>query len=176
MTQQAQKTAFLDRDGTINQDFGYVTDPAKIVLLPGAAEAIALLREEGFKIAIISNQSAVGRGMASIADIDKCNQALRDRLLEVKPNTSLDAILYCADHPEQASDRRKPGIGLLRELPWKYEPQQSWMFGDKRSDIEFGENAGLPPEQCILIGEGERAAPSLLEAVQCYVLKQATAL
>lgn len=170
MTEQTYPTAFLDRDGTINIDWGYVIEPEKIALLEGAADAIALLKANGFKTAIISNQSAVGRGMAQEEDIDKCNQALIDLLLKENKEAVIDAVLYSSDHPERASDRRKPGTGLLRELPWSYNPQESWMFGDKTSDVEFGRNAGLPARHCVLIAEEPGASESLLSAVRTLVI------
>ncbi len=162
-------TVFLDRDGTINVDFGYVINPADIELIPGAAEAIASIREFGYKVAIISNQSAIGRGMASADDIDKCNQALTSLLLKENPLAIVDLVLYSSDHPEQATSRRKPGIGLLDDLSWQYDPQKSWMVGDKSSDVEFGKNAGLASERCLLIGDGPAAVRSLSEAAESII-------
>ncbi|MCB0323737.1 MAG: HAD-IIIA family hydrolase [Bdellovibrionales bacterium] len=151
---------FLDRDGTINVDHGYVTQPQRVELIPGAAQALGDLTRGGYRLVVVSNQSAVGRGMATIADVDATNSRLQELLLQKDPDARLDLVLYATDHPGSAGDDRKPGTGLLRLLPreWGFQPRLAWMIGDKWSDIEFGHNAGLSAEQCLLVqtGEGQR--------------------
>ena len=157
-------TVFLDRDGTINVDYGYVVSPDDVELLPGTAEAIAQLRNAGYRIAIVSNQSAVARGMASREDVDACNERLLGLLREQNGDAVVESVLYSIDHPDTATDRRKPGVGMLRDLPWSYRPASSWMIGDKQSDVDFGKNAGLPERHCLLLGTGVGSVSSLLEA------------
>jgi len=136
---------FLDRDGTINVDHGYVFEKERLELIPGAATAIGDLKRAGFMIVVVSNQSAVGRGMATTEEVEQTNVELQRMLLEIDEDASLDVVLFCADHPDSATDRRKPGCGMLRELPssMSFDPEVSWMIGDKVSDIEFGLNAGI---------------------------------
>ena len=162
------KLVLLDRDGTINVDHGYVTQPEQIDLIPGAAEAIGLLKEAGFICVIVSNQSAIGRGMASVTDVERTNRRLEEALLEEHPSAKLDLFLYAPDAPDGASDRRKPRIGMYREVESLYtiDVRNSWMIGDKPSDVEFGINAGLPTKNCLLVltGEGKKSKSKLPDA------------
>jgi D,D-heptose 1,7-bisphosphate phosphatase len=155
---------FLDRDGTINIDHGYVTSAEHIDLIPGAAAAIGALQRGGFKVIIVSNQSAIGRGMATAQDVEECNAELCRQLLAEDADAKIDLVVYSPDAPENAGDTRKPGIGLLREVEkhWTVEAKNSWMIGDKASDINFGLNAGFPIEQCLLVlsGKGEATKAS----------------
>lgn len=147
---------FLDRDGTLNQDTGYVYDPETIELIPGAAEAVAALREAGFGVVVISNQSAIGRGMASSPQVDATNRALAELLLDQAPGAKLDAVLYCPHLPGDNCECRKPKTGLLKFVPESIIApfEQCWMVGDKTSDILFGQNAGIPAMQTILVRTG----------------------
>ena len=73
----ANRAIFLDRDGTINEDPGYISDPADVVLLPQAGEALAGLKKKGFKLIVVSNQSGIARGIMSSADVEKVNDKIR---------------------------------------------------------------------------------------------------
>lgn len=159
------KTVFLDRDGTINVDDGYMFDPDTLRLLPRAAAAVGVLKSYGYKLAVISNQSAIARGYATVAQVDSTNQQLLKLLQEGDSAATIDSIHYSPDAPEAATDLRKPGIGLLRDLPWAYDKETSWMIGDKLLDLEFGLNAGLKPERCLLVrtGHGEREISKVTE-------------
>ena len=161
MSTATAKIVFLDRDGTINVDYGYVTSPDKLTLIPGAANAIAALNQNGFSLVIVTNQSAIARGMATEEDVLKTNAALLEMLREENPEALISQVIYCPDHPDTPSDRRKPGIGMLRDLQEEllnFDRQNSWMIGDKLSDIEFGKNAKLPKKHCVLVktGSGEK--------------------
>lgn len=159
----ASKIIFLDRDGTINVDHGYVTKPENVELIEGAAEAIALLKSAGYKTVVVSNQSAIGRGFASHQDVEATNFEIERQLEDVYGGALLDLIVYSADHPDQATDRRKPGIGMLRDVSIHFDIdlENSWVIGDKISDIQFGLNAGIPKEQCLLVLTGaEKSAYS----------------
>ncbi|MCB0344893.1 MAG: HAD family hydrolase [Bdellovibrionales bacterium] len=173
---------FLDRDGTINVDTGYVFRPDELELIPGAANAIAELRRAGYKIVVVSNQSAIGRGMCDATDVDLTNQRLRDLLLKASPGAHLDAIFYSPHHPDDPKNTRKPGLGLLPQIreQFDFEPKHCWMIGDKLSDVEFGQNVGLPPSHCILLTSGAKTSreqnasqhlvfPSIAEAAQYIV-------
>lgn len=159
----AAKVIFLDRDGTINVDHGYVTKPENVELISGAARAIALLRSADYKIVVISNQSAIGRGFASHEDVEATNAEIERQLKNEHPEALIDLIVYAADHPDQATDRRKPGIGMLRDasLHFDIDLENSWVIGDKMSDIQFGLNVGLAKKQCLLVLSGEEGEVSL---------------
>lgn len=146
-----QKVAFLDRDGTINIDFGYVTEPSKIQLIENAAFAISELRENGFKVIIVTNQSAISRGMATIDDVNLTNQELIKQLKSENSNAIVDQILLSPAKPGDNDDTRKPQIGMLKDLESDYDRASSLMVGDKMSDVEFGINAGLKEENCFLL-------------------------
>ena len=172
------KAVFLDRDGTINIDYGYVTEPEKIDLIDGAAQAIGELKRAGFTTIVASNQSAIGRGIATIEAVEACNSCVQNKLSQEDPDATLDLILYCGAHPDEGSPDRKPAAGMFSTaqgiLP--LEPENCWMVGDKQSDVGFGLTAGFPESQCLRLLSGsevisERAFPSLLLAVR-YILSR----
>ena len=171
----AAAVVFLDRDGTLNVDYGYVTRPDRLVLIQGAAEAVALCQQSGHMVVLVSNQSAIGRGMATVADVEDTNRVLCQMLLAENPAAVIDHILYCPHAPKDACSCRKPKIGLLtaaNTFP-EYDRERSWVVGDKDSDMEFGRNAGLPLAHCLLVTAAESqmsqdgvSVPDVLAAAQ----------
>lgn len=186
-----ERVVFLDRDGTINVDSGYVYDPENLVLIPGAGAALARLRGAGFRLVVVSNQSAIGRGMCAEAAVESTNARLRELLLEESADAVLDDIFYSPHHPDDPLSTRKPGLGMLPQITARYDfdPARSWMIGDKRTDIEFGLNLGLPAGHCVLLrpevnfspqsglqkkpgsADGPIELPSIAEAAQ-YIVSQ----
>ena len=152
-------TVFLDRDGTINVDTGYVTSPDRVTLIPGAAEAMGELARAGYRLVVVTNQSAVGRGKATVADVESTNQRLISLLCEADADAWPDLILYCPHEPSAGCSCRKPATGLIESSALNYDWARSWVFGDKISDIQFGLNLGLPPERCVLVltGDGRKS-------------------
>jgi len=156
----------LDRDGTINIDSGYVCKVEDVALIPGAAKAIGDLKRASFSVVIVTNQSAIGRGMATAPQVEACNEQLQKLLLEQDSDASIDQVLYSPAHPEEDSDCRKPKTGMLLKLKAELRNMVSsesvaknvWMIGDKSSDIKFGVNAGLSKDKCLLVltGEGQK--------------------
>lgn len=141
---------FLDRDGTLNEDYGYVSDPARLVLLPGAAQAVKRANDLGWNVFLVTNQSGIGRGYYAEADAIACNAALQEMLRA--HGAHLDDIRYAADHPEAEEPRyriatgwRKPEPGMLIDLMahWPTVREMSLMVGDKDSDIAAGAAAGV---------------------------------
>lgn len=162
----AAKIVFLDRDGTINVDYGYVCSPSKLELIPGTADAIAQICNAGFQVVIVTNQSAIARGYATEEAVIETNNALLAMLLAKNPAAKVAQVIYCPDSPDTASDRRKPKTGMLRELLpelQNFSTATSWIVGDKLSDIEFGKNARLQVKHCILVktGDGEKQLKKL---------------
>ncbi|MEK7680369.1 MAG: HAD-IIIA family hydrolase, partial [Deltaproteobacteria bacterium] len=97
-----RRVVFLDRDGTINEDVGYLSDPAGLVLIPGAAMAVRLLNEAGVMVVVVSNQSGVGRGYYTDTDVEAVNQRLI--LLLGESGASVDALYWCNHHPDEGCD------------------------------------------------------------------------
>jgi D-glycero-D-manno-heptose 1,7-bisphosphate phosphatase len=152
------KAAFLDRDGVIVRDCGYVHRIVDLELLPGVEAALARLQAAGFKLIVVTNQSGIARGIYSEQDYDAFTQALRAKL--ALGGVHLDEVYHCphledAALPEyaQACDCRKPRPGLLlqaqRELG--IDLGASFMVGDRLSDLQAGRNAGVA--RCYLIAE-----------------------
>lgn len=145
---------FLDRDGTLMNDDGYTSDPAHVRLFPGVPEALASLKARGFRTVIVTNQSGIGRGFFTVEQY----HAVHARFLELLGPGLIDATYFCADHPDAATPRRKPGPGMLLEAARDHDLdlRRSWIVGDRAGDLEAGERAGVQP---ILVrtGEGMRA-------------------
>ncbi|MGC8638942.1 MAG: HAD-IIIA family hydrolase [Isosphaeraceae bacterium] len=149
---------FLDRDGTLIKHVHYLADPADVELLPGAADALKTLRIAGFRRVLVTNQSAVGRGIISEARLHEIHAEMNRQLAE--QGTSLDGIYYCPDAPNGddrtvvENPRRKPGPGMLLQAAAELglELASSWMVGDSISDVLAGLNAGC---RSILVGSGK---------------------
>ncbi len=137
-----ERALFLDRDGTIIEDRGYMHDPALVELLPGAAEALRELAREGWLLIVVSNQSGVGRGLITPAEMD----AVQSRFLETmrKAHVKITASYFCPHRPDENCHCRKPSALHLHEAAREYglDLSKSWMIGDRRSDIQCGRNAG----------------------------------
>jgi D-glycero-D-manno-heptose 1,7-bisphosphate phosphatase len=133
---------FVDRDGTLVVERGYLSDPADLELLPGAARALRQLKAGGFPVLVISNQSGVGRGLFPRTRVHEAMARLREQLRA--EGVELDGIYFCPHRPEEGCSCRKPGTGLLEQAA---EDQHltlraSFMVGDKLLDVETGQRAG----------------------------------
>jgi D,D-heptose 1,7-bisphosphate phosphatase len=146
-----QPAVFLDRDGTLIEDAGYLGDPDQVRLLPGAPEGLARLRQAGFRLVLVSNQSGVARGLFDETALARVHDRLRSELARV--GVTLDGAYYCPylDGPEAVVERyrrdselRKPKPGMLtqaaRELA--LDLPRSWMVGNSPADVEAGRAAG----------------------------------
>ena len=131
---------FLDRDGTLMEDTGYVSRPEDVRLFPGVPEALASLKARGYLTVVVTNQSGIARGYFSPPEYE----AVHARFLELIGPGLIDATYMCPDHPDTATDRRKPGPGMLldgaRDL--SIDLARSWMIGDHASDLQAGLRAG----------------------------------
>ena len=137
------RAVFLDRDGVINEDSpDYITSPDQIHILPGVHEAISKLNEAGFLVIVASNQSGIGRGYMSEATLHEINDKIRD-VLRIK-GAKIEAFYFCPHTPSQGCSCRKPKSGLLLRASREYgiNLEESYMVGDKPSDIACGESAG----------------------------------
>ncbi|MBE0535774.1 MAG: HAD-IIIA family hydrolase [Phycisphaerae bacterium] len=145
----ANAAIFLDRDDTIIEDPGYINDPDQVKLLPGASEALSQLKKMDYKLVVVTNQSAVARGMVSEEVLEEIHERLR-KLLGRK-RVYLDGVYYCPYHPDAAipryrrdSDFRKPNPGMLFQAAEELalDLSQSWMIGNSYSDVAAGVSAG----------------------------------
>ncbi|MBI4948845.1 MAG: D-glycero-beta-D-manno-heptose 1,7-bisphosphate 7-phosphatase [Deltaproteobacteria bacterium] len=145
---------FLDRDGTINEDTGYLHKPEELVVINGAAEAIKRLNSASVTVVVVSNQSGVGRGYFTDSDVE----AVNDRLVDVigGDGASIDAIYYCNHHPDEDCVCRKPSTGMLKKASAEHgiDLTNSYVVGDKGSDIELAFNAGAKGV-LVLTGKGQ---------------------
>jgi D-glycero-D-manno-heptose 1,7-bisphosphate phosphatase len=142
---------FIDRDGTINEQRGYINHISRLKLLPGVGEAIFLLNEHNWLVLITSNQSGVARGYFPIDLVHETHEQIK-RELE-KDNAHVDGIYFCPHHPDaevleykKACSCRKPDIGLIEKAraEFKIDMERSYVIGDRWLDIAFAHNAHLP--------------------------------
>jgi histidinol-phosphate phosphatase family protein len=147
---------FLDRDGTINEEVGYLDDPDRLCLIPGAAEGVRLLNEAGILTIVISNQAGIGRGYFSATTVEAIHERLTEKL--ARYGARFDAVYYCPHHPNEGCDCRKPKTGMLMQAAREHgiDMQRAFVVGDKVSDLEAGRRVGCRTV-LVLTGYGERA-------------------
>ena len=135
-------TVFLDRDGTLNPDPGYIRSPDQFELFPGVAQALAKLVQAGARLIVVTNQSGVARGLFSIGDLEAIHAKLT-RLLE-EAGAPLDALYVCPHHPDDACTCRKPNTGLIDQAVRErtVDLSRSYLIGDKVSDVELAKRVG----------------------------------
>lgn len=145
------RAAFLDRDGVLNEDLGYVGAIDRLMWTQGAHEAVRLLKESGYAVFVITNQSGVARGYYS-EDAVKTLHAEMQRQF-VAAGAGVDEFVYCPHLPGSADPRygfvcqcRKPAPGMILRMMEKYgvDAAASFLIGDKSSDVEAAERAGIP--------------------------------
>src|SRR6266550_4687480 len=144
------RAVFIDRDGTISEEVGYINHASRFRLFPYSAAALNQLHENGYLAIVITNQAGVARGYFSEDMVQNIHRRMTDEL--TASGATLDAIYYCAHHPLVGDppyrldcDCRKPKPGLLLRAAREFDIDlsDSWMVGDRYSDIELGANAGV---------------------------------
>jgi histidinol-phosphate phosphatase family protein len=156
-----RRAAFLDRDGTLNREVGYIGDPERLELLPGVGPALARLAAAGFALVVITNQSAIGRGIFTAAQVDAVHARLRALL--AAEGVALAGIFSCPHAPEAACPCRKPAPGLLFEArdALDLDLASSWMVGDNAKDVAAARAAGVRP-LLVQSGWGKRDREAVL--------------
>ncbi len=143
------RAVFLDRDGTVNEEVGYLSDLKQLRLISGAGAAIRKLNQTGWKVVLVTNQSGVARGYFTESFVREAH-ALLEQMLRTE-GAKLDGIYYCPHHPTAGTspyttecDCRKPGTGMIDRAvkDLAIDIQKSYVVGDKWSDVELGQRAG----------------------------------
>ena len=142
---------FIDRDGTINEQHGYINHISRFILLPGIGKAISLLNQSNHIVVVTSNQSGVARGYFPIELVKATHELMKKEL--AKDNAYLDKIYFCPHHPDgvlpeyrKECSCRKPGIGFIKKARSELDidMERSYVIGDRWLDIDFARNANLP--------------------------------
>lgn len=149
-------TVFLDRDGTLIREVGYLRDPQRVRLLSGVVDGLKALRKAGFPVVVVSNQSGVARGIVSAGQLE----AVRRRFMSLlkRGGTRVDGYYWCPHRPDANCACRKPRAGLLRRasrelgVPWRH----CVSVGDKPSDVRLGQGSG-GAGVLVLTGYGRRS-------------------
>ena len=154
MADKLPAAVFLDRDGTLMLDVDYCGDPKDVHIFAGASEALGKLRERGYKIFIVTNQSGIARGYFS----EEQYRAIEHEVGRQLGEDLIDATYFCPHRPDQACDCRKPAPGLVLRAASEHhlDLRRSFFIGDKDSDMQCGRSAGV---KSILVhtGYGEAA-------------------
>ncbi len=184
-----RRFVLLDRDGTINEEIGYVLVPSDLSLIPGAAGALRELRSLHLGLVVLTNQSPVGRGWLTFQGL----QAIHDRLRELlsEEGVELDGVYVCPHAPDRGCDCRKPeprlAIRAAEELG--FDPAEAFVVGDHAKDMELGRRIGATTilvltghgAEELATGAGDLAdhavanLPGAASAIRGVVLKEATA-
>ncbi|QHL90219.1 D-glycero-beta-D-manno-heptose 1,7-bisphosphate 7-phosphatase [Sphingomonas changnyeongensis] len=155
MNSGPKRAAFLDRDGVINLDHGYIGRPEDFELCPGVPEALQRLRDNGFALIVVTNQSGIGRGYFAESDY----QAVTQRMVSALAGHGLElaAVMHCPHTPDAGCTCRKPQPGLILSAAARLgiDLHRSAMFGDKTSDVTAGRAAGVG--RCFFVGPAEQA-------------------
>jgi D-glycero-D-manno-heptose 1,7-bisphosphate phosphatase len=137
------RAVFLDRDGVLTRErTDYVKTPDELEILPGIYAPLREIRKRGFRIVIITNQSVIGRGLATHQEMSKIHEKLRQEL--TRYGCTIDGIYYCPHLPDEGCDCRKPEPGLILKASSELgiDTAKSWMIGDKEIDLEAARRAG----------------------------------
>lgn len=160
-TSDFPEAILLDRDGTVIEDRHYLSDPAGVVLLPGAGQGLAALAAAGARLFLVTNQSGIGRGYFTESDLHACNARLGE-LLHAH-GAALADTEFCPHGPDDRCPCRKPAPGMWHALRDRHGLRAGSvvMVGDKVDDVDFGRGAGLGLVVLVLTGKGEAHARKL---------------
>jgi D-glycero-D-manno-heptose 1,7-bisphosphate phosphatase len=165
-TAAPRRLALIDRDGTIIVDRVYLSDPDGIEFAPGAIEGLRLLRDAGFALVLITNQSGIARGYFNIATLERIHDRLQSML--AAEGLRLEAIYFCPHGPDDGCDCRKPAPGMIRQamrdLGFRFD--EVVLIGDSDADMGAAAAAGVKAVRVAAAGQSAPigAAPDFLEA------------
>ena len=148
-----KKAIFLDRDGIVNIDYGYVHSVDKFVFNDGIFDLIKLFIKKNYLIYIITNQSGIGRGYYTLEDFLNLTEFMLEEF--AKNSINIERVEYCPHSPESNCNCRKPETGMIDNILKDYniDLNQSWLFGDKQSDINLAKNSKINKK--VAIGDRE---------------------
>lgn len=137
-----RRFVLIDRDGTLNIEKHYLSDPDQLQLIPGAGAAIRALKEAGLGVAVITNQSGIARGYFDMARLEEIHRRLVELL--AAEGTSVDGIYLCPHGPDDDCACRKPLPGMVMQAvaEFGFDPAQAFVIGDKTADVELGRGVG----------------------------------
>jgi D-glycero-D-manno-heptose 1,7-bisphosphate phosphatase len=137
-----RRFVLLDRDGTLIVERNYLSDPDQVELIEGAAEGLRRLRARGMGLALVTNQSGIGRGYFDAARLAEIHERLLEKLRE--QGVTLDGIFVCPHHPDEECACRKPrtGLALRAAAELGFEPAHAFVVGDMASDVALGRALG----------------------------------
>jgi D-glycero-D-manno-heptose 1,7-bisphosphate phosphatase len=163
-----RRLALIDRDGTIIVDKVYLSDPDGIEFAPGAVEGLRLLRDAGFALALITNQSGIARGLFDVATLERIHDRLKSML--AAEGLQFKAIYFCPHGPDDGCDCRKPKPGMLRKAMRElgFKPDEVVVVGDSDADMGAAEAAGVAGVRAPAAGgtASSDAAHDFLEAAR----------
>ena len=147
-----RRAVFLDRDGVLVREMDYLRDPSQLDVLPGVPQALKSLREAGFRLIVVTNQSGVARGYFSLAMLGKIHRELKRRL--ATKGAKWDALYFSPHAADSAHPWRKPGIGMLKagKKRFRLDLASCYFVGDTTTDVQTARNAGCVP---ILVRTGK---------------------
>lgn len=146
---EKKAAVFLDRDGTINEEVGYLDRAEKLRIIPAAFEAVRLINQSGMDAVVVSNQAGVAKGLFTENFVHEINALIQKAL--AKKDARIDAFYFCPHHPTEGTDPyrricncRKPAAGLLHQaaLDLNIDLSQSYLIGDRLRDVETAHRAG----------------------------------
>ncbi len=163
------RAIFLDRDGTLNEDPGYIHDPAQLRLFPEVGEALFLLKQAGYLLIVVSNQSAVARGWVTPEILDRIHMRLQELLQPWK--VAIDHYELCLHQPSDACACRKPKPQLLFQAATRFQIDlaQSYLIGDRATDLAAGRAAGCKASLLVTTGCGEETEATLSAGEAAFI-------
>jgi len=160
------RAVFIDRDGTINIDYGYVHEIEKFEFIPRVLDALKKLTKTDFKIIIITNQSGIGRDYYKKEDYHKLTEHMLNEFK--KNNIKIDAIYHCPHNPDDNCNCRKPNIEMIEKAKkdFNIDTKKSFFIGDRTKDIQCGKNAGC---KTILVKTGDAGKEKKYDATPDFI-------
>ena len=166
------KAIFLDRDGVLNEEVNYLSNPDDFKLINGVLEALKLLKQKGYLLILITNQAGIARGYFTLEALNSIHQKMNN--IFNKNNVFLDDIFYCPHHPDYTGecDCRKPKPGMIFKARDKYsiDLKDSFMVGDTLNDIKAGQNANCKTI-LVLTGHGSEEKKKINEIIPDFIYR-----
>jgi len=161
---------FFDRDGTLIVETGYLHEPDKVELIPGAGEAVSRLAKDGFELFIVTNQAGIGRGYYTEEQMHATNSCVCEKFSNF--GVTFRKIYFAPEAPNQLSRNRKPSPQMIldAQADFSINLKDSYMVGDKALDIECGNNAGVKMSVLVRTGYGQEHESQLSQVHQPFIV------